>query len=184
MTATATVRIRIRMHPARARTQRHTLPRLAPLLHQYLVLLGTDTALPPCPLCMPREVQAPSGTADAVERKRKMMFALVTVEVDEDLSDDVLGNMIEGGLDYGWGAGARPNNPVYYAGTITKVTPTRCKVLFDTDQSEWDLKRYGEEAQLIRKITEKKKKKKKKKKSRKNPYKISKVAPPDFDDDL
>eukprot|EP01052_Picozoa_sp_SAG31_P027436 SAG31_NODE_2569_length_5461_cov_6.801007_4_plen_110_part_00 len=73
--------------------------------------------------------------------------------------------------------------PVYYAGIITKVTPTRCKVLFDTDQSEWDMKRYGEEAQLIRKITEEEKKKKQKKK-KKEKEKEKKVVPSDFDDDL
>eukprot|EP01052_Picozoa_sp_SAG31_P050871 SAG31_NODE_11814_length_995_cov_2.770089_2_plen_71_part_00 len=64
---------------------------------------------------------------------------------------------------------------VVLLGTITKVTPTRCKVLFDTDQSEWDMKRYGEEAQLIRKITEEKKKKKKKKEKQKQKQKMRRI---------
>eukprot|EP01052_Picozoa_sp_SAG31_P035419 SAG31_NODE_4272_length_3388_cov_6.008209_4_plen_86_part_00 len=34
--------------------------------------------------------------------------------------------------------------PKWYAGTVVKVTPTRCKVLFDVDQEEFWVRRYDQ----------------------------------------
>eukprot|EP01052_Picozoa_sp_SAG31_P067185 SAG31_NODE_25970_length_450_cov_61.472934_1_plen_93_part_00 len=36
------------------------------------------------------------------------------------------------------------DEPKWYVGTVVKVTPTRCKVLFDVDQEEFWVRRYDQ----------------------------------------